>query len=682
MLLPQDVSVTAFEVCIKDLPGLIGNHEPITVDYSAVGDLDPCLYVTCKMFAVCRAFGPYDARCVCVTDCPSVEQNLCASNGQTFNNVCLFQLKVCQTKANYTIYHRGSCRDFPITRGRRYVADVPNWSRSHCQTVKFDLLSFYPDKPVHVQISVSHVNDSGQVHEAAVSWVEDVSDTHFKFCVMESGRNEGPPHGFATVEYMAYQGAPSGGLAGSMLIPEWWTGSKQKEINQFTLPKGSFSSTPTVLATAEHHRLSLKHDAASLWLEDVTRYSFKVCMRELQNFDGPHQDIYVNWIAFETLERPIFTEQGSNHFVRTSKNPSSSTNYAQCKDVTFAANYTKPPTVLVSPKHNTSGNNVDPKNNGISTWIETITDASFRICFKELHSTNGYDPVTISHVVLGEICDSGWIYFGGYCYKIKTSCETWKNASTTCMGYGSTLARIENSEQDVFVQNLHYGKQPSWIGLNDQANEGIYLWSDGGPASYTYWDPQVPTPHSETEDCVEISGKDTKYHWQSSSCDNCRGYTCMKDYDECTQNTHACDPNADCENTDGSYTCQCRSGFTGNGKECTDVNECSLNFCAPSANCSNTVGSYTCYCRKGYTGNGRKCRDVDECSINIDGLQSCDSNADCSNTAGSYICRCRSGYEGDGFSCLVSCGNPGYPRNGYARGSTYTEGSTVTFRCD
>jgi hypothetical protein len=48
-----------------------------------------------------------------------------------------------------------------------------------------------------------------------------------------------------------------------------------------------------VLVTAEHHRRSLKHDAAALWLEDVTSSSFKVCLRELQNFDGPHQDIYV-----------------------------------------------------------------------------------------------------------------------------------------------------------------------------------------------------------------------------------------------------------------------------------------------------------------------------------------------------------------------------------------------------
>jgi hypothetical protein len=69
------------------------------------------------------------------------------------------------------------------------------------------------------------------VHEAAVSWVEDVNVNNFTFCVMESGRNEGPPHGFATVEYIAYQGAPSGGLAGLVSMPEWWTGTKCQNVD-------------------------------------------------------------------------------------------------------------------------------------------------------------------------------------------------------------------------------------------------------------------------------------------------------------------------------------------------------------------------------------------------------------------------------------------------------------------
>ena len=35
--------------------------------------------------------------------------------------------------------------------------------------------------------------------------------------------------------------------------------------------------------------------------------------------------------------------------------------------------------------------------------------------------------------------------------------------------------------------------------------------------------------------------------------------------DECRTDTHICDHNADCDDTDGSFTCTCRDGFTGDG---------------------------------------------------------------------------------------------------------------------
>ena len=45
--------------------------------------------------------------------------------------------------------------------------------------------------------------------------------------------------------------------------------------------------------SAEHERRGVKHDASSVWLEDITKNSFKICVRELQNFDGAHQSIHV-----------------------------------------------------------------------------------------------------------------------------------------------------------------------------------------------------------------------------------------------------------------------------------------------------------------------------------------------------------------------------------------------------
>lgn len=42
----------------------------------------------------------------------------------------------------------------------------------------------------------------------------------------------------------------------------------------------------------------------------------------------------------------------------------------------------------------------------------------------------------------------------------------------------------------------------------------------------------------------------------------------VSDIDECSKNGSPCDENADCLNNDGSYTCTCKDGFTGNGTVC------------------------------------------------------------------------------------------------------------------
>ena len=41
------------------------------------------------------------------------------------------------------------------------------------------------------------------------------------------------------------------------------------------------------------------------------------------------------------------------------------------------------------------------------------------------------------------------------------------------------------------------------------------------------------------------------------------------DINECLNATNPCHTNAICNNTDGSYTCTCNSGFYGNGRNCT-----------------------------------------------------------------------------------------------------------------
>ena len=67
----------------------------------------------------------------------------------------------------------------------------------------------------------------------------------------------------------------------------------EKNCILFLSWKYMFKEDPVTLVTTEHMRTGKKYDAALIWTEDKTRTSFKVCLREMQNFDGKHEDIYV-----------------------------------------------------------------------------------------------------------------------------------------------------------------------------------------------------------------------------------------------------------------------------------------------------------------------------------------------------------------------------------------------------
>ena len=43
------------------------------------------------------------------------------------------------------------------------------------------------------------------------------------------------------------------------------------------------------------------------------------------------------------------------------------------------------------------------------------------------------------------------------------------------------------------------------------------------------------------------------------------------DIDECLNRSHACDVNANCTNTDGSYNCTCKEGYIGDGQSCQGI---------------------------------------------------------------------------------------------------------------
>ncbi|XP_078365439.1 uncharacterized protein LOC144649742 [Oculina patagonica] len=633
------------KVCVRNYNSKGKNKDTITVDYMVIGDLDPCLDVTCHYHGLCKAFGPRDARCVCVDSCPSYHEPVCSSNGTTYDNECLYKQEMCLQKLNFTVQHPGSCEGFPFQRGRRHMPHIPSLGYSHCEVIRYKPYVFYPDKPIEVQITVNHVDtsDRSYVHDAAVSWVENVNYDRFTACVMAAGFNERKSHANLTVEWMAYQGAPVGGVTGKVRMSQWWTGTTCTAVN---FPSGKFSVKPSVFVTAEHHHSGLKRDAASVWIEDVTQSSCKVCLRELQNYAGSHQDISVNWLAFTYLHKPPFSEHNSIYFANE-KPPRGDHNNAFCKDVNFANFYNGTPYVFVSADHSSKGGNLSPVHNGITAWVEYINKTGFRVCFKELFEAK-YDPLSITYTVLSEICQPGWGYFNGYCYFTSSVCASWLAAVSNCSTMGSHLVTVHNQEENVYIQHRHNGER-SWIGLNDRSVEGSFVWTNREISRFRFWASKQPN-NFKNQDCVHTLGAKGGYTWNDVSCNNCYNFTCFKVIDECATGHHSCDVNAICQTIVGSYNCTCKAGFYGNGRKCFDVDECKTNLhsCDVNAVCNNTKGGHNCTCKDGYTGDGKNCTDINECTTKS---HSCDVNAVCHNTKGSYKCNCKAGYTGDRRNC-------------------------------
>uniref|UniRef100_A0A8C7YA88 Latent transforming growth factor beta binding protein 2 n=1 Tax=Oryzias sinensis TaxID=183150 RepID=A0A8C7YA88_9TELE len=164
----------------------------------------------------------------------------------------------------------------------------------------------------------------------------------------------------------------------------------------------------------------------------------------------------------------------------------------------------------------------------------------------------------------------------------------------------------------------------------------------------------------------------------------------LADINECSM-PNKCQ-NGNCVNTEGSYTCECNSGFAKSWRDqCEDLDECKDPSSCPRGICINTLGSFQCQaCSPGLRLSNERCVDVDECvlpevcnhglCVNLDGTHKCTCNHGyqvtpdrkscedvnecatgnacpvgiCINTAGSYTCQnCRPGFgpSADGLRC-------------------------------
>ncbi|XP_058240180.1 CD209 antigen-like protein C [Hemibagrus wyckioides] len=106
-----------------------------------------------------------------------------------------------------------------------------------------------------------------------------------------------------------------------------------------------------------------------------------------------------------------------------------------------------------------------------------------------------------------ELNKPGWVAFRSSLYYMSTEQKNWFQSRADCRKSGADLVIIKSREEQDFIEMLRRGNR-AWIGLSDQATEGVWKWVDGSALTKTvFWLNQEPNDYKGNEDCV-LTGYD------------------------------------------------------------------------------------------------------------------------------------------------------------------------------
>jgi hypothetical protein len=95
--------------------------------------------------------------------------------------------------------------------------------------------------------------------------------------------------------------------------------------------------------------------------------------------------------------------------------------------------------------------------------------------------------------------------FNGSAYYRSNNLFNWDNARLDAISNSGGLATISSALENQFIYvNVDLEDQNYWIGLNDIAEEGTFVWANGDPVTYTNWNANEPNDFLSNEDAVVL----------------------------------------------------------------------------------------------------------------------------------------------------------------------------------
>ncbi|XP_022093106.1 macrophage mannose receptor 1-like [Acanthaster planci] len=175
---------------------------------------------------------------------------------------------------------------------------------------------------------------------------------------------------------------------------------------------------------------------------------------------------------------------------------------------------------------------------------------------------------------LSDACDKDWLRYKDYCYFFSTTHMNFMEGRDFCKYRGADLASVHHDTERIFLDKNRPRGQRSWVGYNDLASEGHFVWTDGTTSYYNNWAPGLPYDFGG-EDCT-YSDPDfygSKGNWNDVSCFQRYYPICKKRITASSCNDKPCQNGGVCESlSNGGYQCKCKTGYS--GKDCEQDDFC------------------------------------------------------------------------------------------------------------
>lgn len=333
---------------------------------------------------------------------------VCSSDMGTYKSDCHMRAETCELYGKVMVANvtnglggqkcagaNGIPSDPPVQTGQTEIDELPGNDGLACKVITLNSTIFhdYSDVLIATSVSFPKKKNHGLFQAGVASWTEQATKASFKACVKVTGAAyDTAVYGHPHVDWVAYQknvhrrinniGEKAYVAGDTLTVPNFRRGVKCMPIDN---SKITIDNSTRVMVSVHHTIKDQFFSSAVAWMEtdnaDVSGTKFRVCIKGVEVFSSPMNELRVNWFAFN----PAGAMANGDTRIQTigdltySNSNAETNNVAVCKNVTDDSMFTSGRTNLVTVNALVPNNVFSVDNSRyatFNTWTETTDNST------------------------------------------------------------------------------------------------------------------------------------------------------------------------------------------------------------------------------------------------------------------------------------------------------------------